>query len=213
MMSKFSSSIRFCCILAASAFCCTTAGSAEEESTPAAWEISPYRVQVLTAVEEGVSIPLRFEQDLQADLPARTASVVGGAWRLEAASAPTELRHRILHSIAGIFWIGIDELRTFRRRWIYNRRARFLFLGRIGDVGLFFLTGSDERNDHCQKNISIHAQLSRLLRDLALSSLHQLQPTEALATTMKREQSLSHQLPSNSHLSLSRLGTTAEQEN
>ena len=102
MMSKFSSSIRFCCILAASAFCCTTAGSAEEESTPAAWEISPYRVQVLTAVEEGVSIPLRFEQDLQADLPARTASVVGGAWRLEAVSALAELRHRILHSIAGI---------------------------------------------------------------------------------------------------------------
>ena len=81
------------------------------------------------------------------------------------------MRATVLHSIGGtnrnavgIFCIGIDELRTFGGRGIYNRRARFLFLGRIGNVGLFFLTGGDERNDHCQKNISFHAQLSHVVR-------------------------------------------------
>ncbi|MCE9528895.1 MAG: hypothetical protein K8R36_22850, partial [Planctomycetales bacterium] len=74
-----------------------TAGVAAE-STPTAWEMLPYRVHVLTAVESSPSLPPKFEQELPSDLVARIPSIVGGAWRLESGAAPAELRHRILHS-------------------------------------------------------------------------------------------------------------------
>jgi hypothetical protein len=76
--------------------------AAADESAPVAWEMLPYRIQLLTAVEVDASLPPRLEQELPADVAARVPSVVGGAWRLEASAAPAELRHRILHSIAGV---------------------------------------------------------------------------------------------------------------
>lgn len=75
---------------------------AADESAPTAWEMLPYRIQLLTAVEADASLSPRLEQELPGDLAARIPGVVGGAWRMEAATAPIELRHRILHSIAGV---------------------------------------------------------------------------------------------------------------
>ena len=75
------------------------AAAAEGESAPTAWEMLPYRIQLLTAVEPDASLPPRLEQELPADLAARLPAVVGGAWRLEAGVAPAELRHPILHSL------------------------------------------------------------------------------------------------------------------
>jgi hypothetical protein len=73
-----------------------------DESAPTAWEMLPYRIQLLTAVEIDASLPPRLEQDLPGDLAARVPGVVGGAWRMEAGAAPAELRHRVLHSLAGL---------------------------------------------------------------------------------------------------------------
>lgn len=71
---------------------------AADDASPTAWELSPYRIHLLTAVESNASLPPRFEQDLPAYLAARALSVVGGTWRLEASAAPLELRYRLLHS-------------------------------------------------------------------------------------------------------------------
>ena len=73
-----------------------------DESAPMAWEMLPYRIQLLTAVEADAFLPPRLEQELPGDLAARVPAVVGGAWRLEAGAAPVELRHRLLHSLAGL---------------------------------------------------------------------------------------------------------------
>ena len=80
---------------------------AADESGATAWEMLPYRIQLLTAVEADASLPPRLEEELAADLAARVPSVVGGAWRLEAGAAPVELRHRILHSVAGVTAEGL----------------------------------------------------------------------------------------------------------
>jgi len=73
-----------------------------DEPAPTAWEMLPYRIQVLTAVESSPSLPPKFEQELPADLVARTPAIVGGAWRLEAGAAPAELRHRLLNSLSNL---------------------------------------------------------------------------------------------------------------
>jgi hypothetical protein len=51
---------------------------------PASWELSPYRIHVLIAVEPGSSLPPTLADDLRIDLPARAAAVVGGSWIVEA---------------------------------------------------------------------------------------------------------------------------------
>ncbi|MGI8978026.1 MAG: hypothetical protein ACR2FY_02250 [Pirellulaceae bacterium] len=74
----------------------------QDESARAAWEMLPYRIHLLTAVEADASLPSRLEQELSADLASRVSAAVGGAWRLEVSRAPAELRHRILHSLADV---------------------------------------------------------------------------------------------------------------
>src|SRR5687768_2401500 len=74
----------------------------QDESAPTAWEMFPYRIHVLTAVEADASLPPRLEQELSADLASRASAAVGGAWRLEVSRAPPELRHRILHALADV---------------------------------------------------------------------------------------------------------------
>ncbi len=73
-----------------------------DDAAPPAWEIFPYRIQLLTAVEADASLPPRLKEELPGDLAAQVLGVVGGAWRMEAVTAPIELRHRILHSIADV---------------------------------------------------------------------------------------------------------------
>ncbi|MCI0356951.1 MAG: hypothetical protein L0211_00505 [Planctomycetaceae bacterium] len=66
------------------------------------WELSPYRIHLLIAVEPGGSLPRSLAADLVADLPARATTVVGGSWRLEAAEAPLELRHALVTALADV---------------------------------------------------------------------------------------------------------------
>jgi len=71
------------------------------EPTPS-WELSPYRIQLLIAVEPGGSLPRNLADELRADLPARAAAVVGGSWQLDASLAPPELRHVLLMALADV---------------------------------------------------------------------------------------------------------------
>ncbi len=74
-------------------------GLAADDTAPVAWELLPYRIQLLVAVEANASLPPRLADELPVDLAARVPAVVGGAWRLQASAAPVELRHPILHSL------------------------------------------------------------------------------------------------------------------
>ena len=76
--------------------------TAQNECAPTTWEMMPYRIHLLTAVETDASLPSRLEQELSSDLASRVSGVVGGAWRLETSVAPAELRHRVLHSLADV---------------------------------------------------------------------------------------------------------------
>ena len=89
------------------------AAAAADDTAPPAWEMLPYRIQLLTAVDADASLPARLAQELPADLAARVPAVVGGAWRLEAGVAPLELRHRILHSLGHVI---ADDLPTAAKK-------------------------------------------------------------------------------------------------
>lgn len=75
------------------------AGLSSVASSQTVWEIDPYRIQVLLAVEPGAGLTPRFERELQRGLVDRTDLLVGAAWILEAAPADVRLRHAILHHL------------------------------------------------------------------------------------------------------------------
>jgi hypothetical protein len=66
------------------------------------WELAPYRIRVLVAVEPGACVPRRLAEELAADLPARASATIGGAWELEAAVAPEDVRHAVIHGLADL---------------------------------------------------------------------------------------------------------------
>jgi hypothetical protein len=64
---------------------------------PSAWELSPYRINLIVATEVGNGLS---EEELGADLAARAAAVVGGSWRVEVRPPDPALRHQILRSLS-----------------------------------------------------------------------------------------------------------------
>ena len=69
---------------------------------PSAWELWPYRVQVIVAIDEADLLPPRTKEELPALLQARVAAVVGAAWKLEVISAPDDVRQSILEDIRAV---------------------------------------------------------------------------------------------------------------
>jgi hypothetical protein len=66
------------------------------------WELDPYRIAVLAAVERGAGLTPRFEQNLLNGLVERTDLLVGAAWVLEAAPAEPPLRHLMLERLESL---------------------------------------------------------------------------------------------------------------
>jgi hypothetical protein len=64
---------------------------------PTAWELSPYRIKLVVAVEPGGGL---LEEEVNADLAARATSVVGGSWRVEARPPEPALRYKMLRSLS-----------------------------------------------------------------------------------------------------------------
>lgn len=82
--------------------------TAKEHSPSTAWELRPYQIRVVIAMEPSPSSP-RLEEELRAYLPARATAVVGGAWRLETSAASAELRSQLLSEPTSLKVDGLDE--------------------------------------------------------------------------------------------------------
>jgi len=73
--------------------------SAAERAKPPAWELWPYQVHMLIAVERGSEIAPSFEEELAPWLKAKVAAAVGGMWKLEISSAAVDLRPKLIAEI------------------------------------------------------------------------------------------------------------------
>jgi hypothetical protein len=69
---------------------------------PASWELSPYRVRLIVAVEPGGSLSPQVAQDLPADLAEFASANAGRSWQLEVHSPPPELRQALVADIGAI---------------------------------------------------------------------------------------------------------------
>lgn len=72
---------------------------ASAQSAPTAWELSPYRIKLIAAADPGSE---SLEETLTADLLARSAAVVGGAWRIEVLPPTSELRKKFVSSLSAV---------------------------------------------------------------------------------------------------------------
>lgn len=77
------------------------AGRAGAASTPESrvWQLTPYRVQVLMAVEPRIELSGPWTTDLQAQLQARIESLVGGLWQAQIVPAPAALQETMLDGL------------------------------------------------------------------------------------------------------------------
>ncbi|MCH8924153.1 MAG: DUF3501 family protein, partial [Planctomycetes bacterium] len=66
------------------------------------WEITPYRIQVLVALEQSSPLTPRLQQDVLRELQQRSDRVIGAVWQLQAQAAPEKLRRQIIDDLAGI---------------------------------------------------------------------------------------------------------------
>ena len=89
----------FSCLAAVSCAALAGAAAGAEPAKLASWELSHYQIHLLAAVDSSPSLGRQFTQDLPGDLTAQAATVMGGAWRLEAGLAPVELRQRLIHAL------------------------------------------------------------------------------------------------------------------
>lgn len=64
------------------------------------WELSPYRVQLLTAVADAPSLGAPAAEAFRRSLTGRLQAETSGRWRLESAAVSPELRQRVLHKLS-----------------------------------------------------------------------------------------------------------------
>jgi hypothetical protein len=103
-------SIRHISVLLAIAVatCAIAPLAAADAAKPPAWELWPYQVQVLVAVERSGQTPA-FERDLAPWLKAKVAAAVGGMWRLEVSPARADLRQKILTELDSLTAVHVSE--------------------------------------------------------------------------------------------------------
>lgn len=66
------------------------------------WELSPYKIRVLVAVEDAAEFDARFQHDLLAALATRASVGPGAKWDARLELAPPPLRHRMVRSLAAV---------------------------------------------------------------------------------------------------------------
>lgn len=84
------------------------AASGQDNGPPVPWELSPYRISVLIAVQPSPDWPATIDSDVALFIDSRTKAIVGGSWKLTAAPAADELRKAIL---ADVCQVAADDLR------------------------------------------------------------------------------------------------------
>ncbi len=75
----------------------------------AVWELMPYRIRVVQAVEPSPAMPEMLVQRLSQDLLAQVDAYVGAAWQVEVQSADASLRRPILERLEGMTAEQIPE--------------------------------------------------------------------------------------------------------
>jgi hypothetical protein len=66
------------------------------------WQVTPYRIYILTAFEQCPELTPAVEADIAADLTARIEGVVGAPWDAAIVPAPDELRRTMLYRLDGL---------------------------------------------------------------------------------------------------------------
>jgi hypothetical protein len=79
--------------------CAAAAQTGLSQDAAPAWELRPYRIQVLVAVDREDAALAALDRELPAYLEARALAVEGGAWQLRAAPASPTLRQSMLESL------------------------------------------------------------------------------------------------------------------
>ncbi|HUE71368.1 MAG TPA: hypothetical protein VMP01_10830 [Pirellulaceae bacterium] len=77
----------------------TWCASASAADPPPVWELWPYHVQVVAAIDDSPLLPPRLKEQLPALLHSRIAAIERGTWKLEVTAAPADLRQEILAGI------------------------------------------------------------------------------------------------------------------
>jgi hypothetical protein len=80
-------------------FVVLTAGIARSQSAAPPWELWPYKITVLVAVQPSSELAL---DQLQQQFTQQAASVIGDSWELKIEEAPAELRDAIADDIAAV---------------------------------------------------------------------------------------------------------------
>ena len=73
------------------------------------WELSPYKIHLLVAMEDGGPLSPHVAAELPGDLAARLASGAKGAWQIESQVASPALRHLMLADIASVTSADLPE--------------------------------------------------------------------------------------------------------
>lgn len=79
-----------------------SAAASAADPSGASWELSPYRIHLLVAVEPGGTLPPRLADELPADVAAQSIVAAGGAWRVTAAGSSGDLHGAMLSDIANV---------------------------------------------------------------------------------------------------------------
>ena len=85
-------------VLALAALCSAPTVAADQ----AVWPLTPYRMQIITAVAPRAPLTPRLEAELCDYLSARIEATIGAAWDASVAPAPTALRDSMLHGLQNL---------------------------------------------------------------------------------------------------------------
>ncbi|MEA3342077.1 MAG: hypothetical protein U9R15_19095, partial [Chloroflexota bacterium] len=97
MLHKYKLAIN--CLLGAILLVAALASSASAQSV---WELTPYKIRLIVAMQPAAGLDARLQSDLEAALLARFETVVGAAWDVTSEEAPPRLRHQIIGDIGAV---------------------------------------------------------------------------------------------------------------
>ncbi|MBN2295903.1 MAG: hypothetical protein JXM70_25960 [Pirellulales bacterium] len=71
-------------------------------SAQSVWELTPYKIRLIVAMQPTAGLDSRLQADLEAALLGRFETVIGAAWDVSTETASPQLRHQIVGDIAAV---------------------------------------------------------------------------------------------------------------
>jgi len=97
------------CMVIAAVIACAPGNQCQAQSL---WELKPYRVHVLLAMDNAPELSSRRAADVGREILDRSEAVIGPAWTVTVAIAPATLRGRIVREIDRVTWDDLAPLAT-----------------------------------------------------------------------------------------------------